>query len=86
MSITNNIIAFHVKFNTNILYMEGPYFAMIPAPPVPVGWASSALKRSPALLSMSIWQFSPFGAPDTIYTPLIRTKVAAEIDKDKTHL
>lgn len=45
-----------------------PYFAMIPAPPVPVGWASSALNKSPALLSMSTRQFSPFGAPDTIYS------------------
>lgn len=81
----NNVIAFHVKSNRHIQHMEGPYFAKIPAPPVPVGWASSVLKRSPALLSMSIWQFSPFGAPDSIYTPLISTKAAAKTDKEKTH-
>ena len=37
ITIINNIISFHVKSNRNILYTEGPYFAMIPAPPVPVG-------------------------------------------------
>lgn len=37
ITIINNIITFHVKSNRNILYTECPYFAMIPAPPVPVG-------------------------------------------------
>lgn len=83
---SNNRIAFMLRQNMrnrNWVCTEGSYFAMIPAPPVPVGWASSALKRSPALLSMSTWQFSPFGAPDTIYSPLNRTKGAAETHKQK---
>lgn len=67
------------------MYTEGFYFAMIPAPPVPVGWASSAPKRSPALLSMSTWQFSPFGAQDTIYRPLNGTEVAAETHINRKH-
>lgn len=58
-----------------------PYLAMIPAPPVPVGWASSALNRSPALLSMSTRQFSPFGAPDTIYS-LYALRVEAKTFKN----
>lgn len=83
---SNNRIAFMSTDEEPISSTEGSYFAMIPAPPVPVGWASSALKRSPALLSMSTWQFSPFGAPDTIYSPLNRTKGAAETHKQKNTL
>lgn len=83
-----SFIVFNILMKVTLgaeMYTEGFYFAMIPAPPVPVGWASSALKRSPALLSMSTWQFSPLGAPDTIYRRVNCTEVAAETHINRKH-